>query len=139
MSHTNENVSIVITCIDYRFWEQALEIISEKYGKLDLISIAGGAKGLSSPSNISHFDTIIDNINISVKLHGAKRIILTNHVDCGAYGGSSNFMANEHEEYFHNKELKTAKKVINEKFPDLEVVMIFIKKNNDKIECIYNS
>ena len=46
---SEKDLSIVICCIDYRFWPEALPLIRNKYGDFDLIELAGSSKNLISP------------------------------------------------------------------------------------------
>jgi len=126
------HLAIVISCIDYRFWPQAIPLLKKKYGRFDLIQMAGSSKNLTSPSKKEYKITILENIKISVQLHNSQKIILTNHIDCGAYGGSKNFKSQKEEIKFHKIELEKAKKIIQKKFPQLliktELLTIDINK-----------
>jgi carbonic anhydrase len=123
--------------MDYRFWPETIKIFKDKYANFDLIGLAGSAKNLASPSNEANRTTIIENIDTSVKLHKAKRLILINHVDCGAYGGSEAFANFEEELAFHTNELKKAKQIALDKFPELEVITVFMNKENDAFIPMY--
>ncbi|MFA6421976.1 MAG: carbonic anhydrase [Candidatus Buchananbacteria bacterium] len=133
----NKKVSIAVLCMDYRFWPDTLPLLEEKYGEFDLIEIAGGSKSLVLPLEPEDRITLLENISISIKLHHAERIILTNHIDCGAYGGSTKFKTHDKELAFHKEELEKAEMVIEKKFPELEVVKLIIYKNDkDEIKLI---
>jgi len=61
-------------------------------------------------------------------LHHVRKIVIINHQDCGAYGGSAKFNGNaEAEQKFHEEELRKAKSIILEKYPDKEVVLVYAK------------
>lgn len=132
MSHINK-ISLVLLCIDYRFWPQALPILEKKYGDFDLIEIAGSSKNLTSPLEKEDKIALLENIGISVKLHHPHKIILTNHTDCGAYGGSKKFKSHDEEIEFHKEELVKAKKIIEEKFPDLPVETELFTLKGEKV------
>ena len=117
----SKKLSTVISCIDYRFWPQALPLLQSKYGDFDLIEIAGASKNLTSPLEPEDKMTLLENIGISIKLHHPQKIILVNHLDCGAYGGSESFHSEDEEIKFHRNELEKAKEIIWEKFPALIV------------------
>lgn len=129
----SKKVSIVVLCIDHRFWPQAIEIFKDKYEEFDLIALAGSAKNLASPTNSADMETLLENIAISIRLHHADRLILTNHIDCGAYGGSDKFQTFEQELSFHSDELRKAKTIASEKFPELDIETIFLTKSDGKI------
>ena len=124
-----KNLSIVISCIDYRFWPEALPLIKEKYGDFDLIEMAGSSKNLVSPMELEDKTALLENIRISIQLHNPQRIILTNHIDCGAYGGSKKFNLKDEEIIFHKNELEKAKEIIKKEFPQMIVVTEFISKD----------
>ena len=95
----------VAHCIDFRF-QEAIKDYFKKNGLLgdcDIISIAGGVKD---------------------KSHEA---VLINHIDCGAYGGSSQFSSFEAERIFHAGELEKTKMQILEKYPSLKIKTILAK------------
>jgi len=129
MAH-KEKVSIVLSCIDYRFWPDALSLLEQKFGEFDLIELAGGSKSLASPSQKADKKAVLESIGVAVKLHGARQIVLTNHLDCGAYGGSKNFSSQSEEIKFHGGELKKAEQVIKKAFPRLKVTQVIIGYDN---------
>jgi hypothetical protein len=82
---------------------------------------------LLSPKNPSDKEFILDQIRTSVSLHRTGKIILSNHTDCGAYGGSSKFASPGEEREFHIKEMNAAKEVILSIFPDVSVKTVLLK------------
>ena len=128
-----KNMSIVVLCMDYRIWPKALLLLKEKYGDFDLVSVAGSCKNLNSPDQEGYRETLLENIRTSMRLHNAKKIILTNHLDCGGYGGSKKFASKEEEISFHQNELERAKAFIQKNFPDLLVFTELILMDNGKI------
>lgn len=123
-------LSTILLCIDYRFWPHALPLLEQKYGAFDLIEIAGASKNIVSPLEKEDRITLFENIEISIKLHKPEQLILTNHTDCGAYGGSTKFKSHEEEISFHHNELKAAKIIAKEKFPQLKIEALIIDKND---------
>lgn len=129
MIETSTKLSVVLLCIDYRFWPQALPLLEEKYGAFDLIEMAGASKSLVSPLENEDRVTLLENISISISLHHPERLILTNHTDCGAYGGSAHFNSHIEEIAFHKSELAKAKEIATAKFPELNIETVLIDKN----------
>ena len=137
MPPKDNSVSVAVMCIDYRFWPQTLPLLQKKYGLFDLIEIAGGAKSIVSPLEKEDETTLLENIEISIRLHNSKQLILLNHIDCGAYGGSKIFKSHDEELAFHKKELEQARKLAQEKFPTLTVKSFIVDKDDqDKISLI---
>jgi carbonic anhydrase len=119
--------AVVLSCIDFRFWRETIKFIEEKFKikDFDFPSLPGAAKAINESAGS---DISFQCISVPVELHQAQKIIIINHEDCGAYGGSGKFGGDSiAEQKFHEKELKKAKKKILEKYPDREVILIYAK------------
>jgi carbonic anhydrase len=130
MQTHSDKIATVIMCIDYRFWPHVLPILEKQYGDFDLIEVAGAAKGLASPKTPSERIVLLSNIKTSIALHHTTSIILTAHQDCGAYGGSGQFISLGEEMRFHQRELGKARDYIRKHFPGHKVETIFISRDN---------
>ena len=98
-------------------------------GDCDIVSVAGAVKDT---------DFILGQIGISVRLHDMKEVVLLNHTDCGAYGGSSKFDSESAERDFHIREMQKAKEAILAKYPELSVKLMLAKILFDgKVEIEY--
>lgn len=126
---TMGELSAVVICIDYRFQHQALELLEQKYGALDVVALAGANKNLASPNHPEDKHAIVESIGTSIRLHHPKTLILTNHLDCGAYGGSKNFASYQAEVDFHKTELQKAKQIAGQEFPGTKIELIFLNKD----------
>ncbi|MBI2593100.1 hypothetical protein HYW44_00450 [Candidatus Daviesbacteria bacterium] len=104
--------AIIITCIDFRFQEYINKWIGSnlKPGAYDRGAFAGAAKSL---------ETILNQIDVSYRLHHIKKAVLINHEDCGAYGEDGHIDR-------HVEDLQKARKHIMEKIPDLEVETYYL-------------
>lgn len=98
-----------VECIDDRFRDalQAFESHAN-WHKFDRLQLAGGAKSLADGQ--AH---LLEQIDISLRLHNTKEIVLTIHQACGAYGQS---MPIEQEDalVFIEKELQAALRSVQE-------------------------
>ena len=57
-----------------------------------------------------------------------QKIVIVNHADCGAYGGSKEFKGDdEAEQKFHEGELQKAKEKILKYYPGKEVILAYAK------------
>lgn len=121
--------TLIVHCMDFRLGKPMKEYMEKKnlLGDCDIISVAGGVKSLLTPKNPSDRDFILRQIDISVNLHRIKEIILSNHTDCGAYGGSAKLNSSEEECEFHIGEMKKAKELIMDKYPNIEIKMVLGK------------
>ena len=110
--------AVVFWCFDTRFFQLFKKFKrSHKYRKVDLVQSTGGAKGLSSPS---HRETsyLLFQIEASYKLHHVKRVVLMDHLECGAYKGDKKFKGQKLDEAFYLNEIKKQK----------EIAMAFMKR-----------
>ena len=110
MSHIAEG--IVVTCIDFRLQEAINNWISQNFvpKTFDRVALGGGVKNL---------EVTLGQIDIAVKLHQIKKVVLVNHEDCGAYGE-----VGTHEK--HVEDLKAAKDKVKKIYPNLEVEAYYL-------------
>lgn len=122
-----------IRCIDFRFREFTDQHLEKEMGILDfdLVTKPGGAKELAEKGK----DTgLFQDIALSISLHQPEKIILVNHIDCGAYGGSKEFASQSEEEARHKQDLLKAKEILSGEFRDKEIICLFITKANPEGE-----
>lgn len=130
--------AVVLSCIDFRFWKETVEFVENELGikNFDFPSLPGSAKSINE-SNDERF--VFGCISVPVELHHAEKIVIINHQDCGAYGGSAKFGGdNEAEQKFHEEELKKAKEKILAKYPEKKIVLVYARlvNDNENIEFI---
>jgi len=118
----------VLSCFDQRI-RTAVNKFLQRQGILrpDMIVVAGGAKTLASPRNDFERDFILEQVRMSILLHGTKRAYLFCHSDCATYGGLAAFKGDqdaEAEHHFH--ELQRAAGLLNTAFPELQVECFFV-------------
>ena len=120
--------AVVLACIDFRFWKETIKFVEEELEieSYDLPKIPGAAKAINECQNEG--DVPMKCIGVPCDLHHVARIVIVNHADCGAYGGSAEFKGDlEAEQRFHESELKKAKEKIIAKYPEKEVILAFAK------------
>lgn len=116
----------VVNCFDHRAFDNLVKYDKE-HGKIDALVHGGGAKNLASPAKPFYREYMLDQIEVSVKLHKSKKVVLINHFECGAYGGSEPFGGDrEKEEEFHKEELRKAEAVVKQAMPDMPVEKMFL-------------
>ena len=130
--------AVVLTCIDFRFWKETVEFVELELGikNFDFPSLPGAAKAINESNGE---DLAMSCISVPVDLHHAQKIVIINHQDCGAYGGSEKFNENnEEEQKFHEEELRKAKEKILAKYPDKEIILAYVKliDNKNNVEFI---
>lgn len=133
----HKKISVILSCIDYRFWPKASRLLKKEYGDFDLIEMAGASKNIASPNHKDDRHAVLESIKTSIKLHNARFLILTNHIDCGAYGGSESFASYKEEADFHKKELDKAKRIVRKIFPELKIKAFLLTRDaKGKIKII---
>jgi len=118
----------VLCCFDQR-----IRLVVNKFlrrrgiARPDMIVVAGGAKTLASPRNDFERGFILEQIRLSIELHGAKQIWLMSHSDCATYGGLAAFQGDrEAESAHHGNELQRAADLVRATFPAPEVHCFFV-------------
>ena len=118
MAHTCD--AIIVSCIDFRFQKYIRKWLDENLGPktFDYVGYAGGTKDL---------DTVMKQLDISVRLHDIKQVILMHHENCGAYGDESTPER-------HATDLRHAREIIKEKYPSLQVDLYYLLLDGTFVE-----
>lgn len=136
MPHTCS--TLLVHCMDFRL-EKGIHddflIPQNLSGDCDIVSVAGGAQALTQPDNPAR-KIVLDQITLSHALHGVSRVILMNHTDCGAYGGSAAFADSEREVQQHSVDLAEAKKTVLEKLPSLTVRTVLARIDGEHVTFV---
>ena len=103
---------LVVACIDFRFQKYIKDWLEKNFQNktYDYVGFAGSTKNL---------ETIMGKLDISVRLHQIKEVVLIHHEECEAYGAEST-----HDR--HAEDLKKAKQIISTKYPDIQVSLFYI-------------
>jgi carbonic anhydrase len=124
--------AVVLCCIDFRFWKETMKFVEEELGikTYDFPKLPGAAKAINdcqSETNVS-----MECIGVPCNLHHVEKIIIVNHADCGAYGGSKQFNGDsDAEQKFHEEQLRMAKEKILKYYPSKGVVLVYAKLVDD--------
>ena len=104
--------AFIVACIDFRFQKYLKKWLEKNLQNktYDYVGFAGATKDL---------ETIKKQLDISVRLHHIKEVVLIHHEDCGAYGVEST-----HDR--HATDLNKAKKTILEKYPNLKTNLFYL-------------
>lgn len=115
--HKHSCDAIVVSCIDFRFQNYLRDWLDKtlKEKSYDYVGFAGSTKDLN---------TILKQIDISVRLHSIKETYLIHHEDCGAYGSQSTPQR-------HASDLTQAKNQIQLKYPSLKVFLFYLHLNGE--------
>ena len=116
----------VVWCFDDRFYKLLKAFGKEEgWGNIDLVKLAGGAKALAAGPSPER-DVVLGQIKASIRLHNTNKVILMNHCDCGAYGGSKHFAGREAEHEYQNDQLMTAKHFLEQELPQGFTILCYL-------------
>ena len=129
--------AMVLSCIDPRFQSIIYNYLKKKKlnGKYSSFTIAGAALGVTAMKFKKWHKVFWDNIDISIKLHKIKKLIVINHRDCGAakiINGKKNF-SKINVTKIHENSFQKIKKIFKKKYPKLKIELKLISLNK-KIE-----
>ena len=115
--------AFLVTCMDFRLFNDTNRILKERGYNVnyDQFVLAGVSLGLVQQKYPGWGKSVLDHIGISIKLHQINKVILLDHLDCGAYKTFCPDLKKEDEYEEHKKNLKLAKEMINEAFPSITV------------------
>lgn len=131
--------SLLVRCMDFRFLEKLEEMLDKLFakeggfGKHDSPGPCGGGS-LSIIDREARKQTF-KAIDIACKKHEIKRIIIVDHIDCSAWGGSVRFHNHlETERAFHIDKLRESARILESEYPNLTVHLVY--QDWDKIQRI---
>ena len=125
--------------MDFRLNKETKKWIQESdfsEGGFDVISLAGASKDIID-GNEEIKNNFLKHIGVSVDLHQAEKIIIFHHSDCGAYALDYKFGSVQEEKEKQFADMKKAKEVILERYPEVKIVFIWGElkdKNGEEIE-----
>ncbi len=120
--------AVVLACIDFRFWRETMQFVEEELGikSYDFPKLPGAAKAINEC--VGDGEVPMKCIGVPCDLHHVSKIVIVNHADCGAYGGSAKFKGDiEAEQLFHEGELRRAREKILKFYPGKEIILAYAK------------
>ena len=127
--------ALVLSCIDPRFQPIIYKYLKKRKlnGKYSSFTIAGSAIGVTANKFKKLHKTFWDNIETSIKLHKIKKLIVINHLDCGAariINGKKKF-DKSNETKIHKNSFIKIKKNFKKKYPNLGIELKIISLNEN--------
>jgi hypothetical protein len=115
--------------MDFRLHESLANFFAEQ--KLDgdgadVIRVGGAIKSLAQPKEARDREFFLEQLNVAYELHGVRQFYLINHEDCGAYG-LEDVIDSPEELATHREDLRVAKALIQDRFPDTEILTYFMR------------
>ena len=125
--------AMVLSCIDPRFQPIVYNYLKKRKlnGKYSAFTIAGSAIGVTASKFRKWHNSFWENINISIRLHKIKKLIVINHYDCGAAKiiNGKKIFNNINESKIHRKSFIMIKSKFKKKYPSLSIETILISLN----------
>lgn len=125
----------VIRCIEFRNRKEDRSFVRFSLGfdSFGLIGFAGSSQAFLKGSRSAW-----KAISLACNHEGCKRIVLMHHADCGAYGGAEIFQGDAiAEEIMHRNEMRKMKDKIQEKHPEVEVIMAYVRLIDNQTKLQY--
>lgn len=122
----HSETAMILRCMDKRLLEKVVDYLRQigLLGHCYDPARAGAVKDLLNADHAGLADSVWKDIEIGINRGGVNRIILCNHTDCAAYGGSGQFNSFKEEKEFHIKEMKQTRGLILKRYPNLKVDMV---------------
>lgn len=130
--------TVVVRCMDFRFRYAARRFVEYALDESNyaLVSIPGAVKGLLTDGQKS---SSYESIKTAIEDYKAKRVVLINHLDCGAYGGSA---ACDHdtqkENDLHCGDLDRAALFLTEHFPQITIETYLERLTTDEMHVRFD-
>ncbi|PSF35192.1 carbonic anhydrase [Aphanothece hegewaldii CCALA 016] len=135
--------ALVLTCIDYRFFDGEQTFLKEKNLKnqYDWTALAGASLALTGFPHDEDAVAFWDQLALSEQLHHIQKVIIIDHQDCGAYAKKidTNLSKDpEREKQIHRQYLTKASQEILSRYPQLEIEMYLATLAGEFIEILPN-
>lgn len=110
-------------CVDFRFRKGISDLLPYAgFREFDLISLPGASKALVNEDSRPF---VLRALRLVIDVHKVKRVIIVDHEDCAACGGSAAFGDGAEEEAFHADSLRKAAALLRNEFAGIDVVTFY--------------
>jgi carbonic anhydrase len=138
---SGETDALLLSCMDYRLIDDTHRYMSScgLCDKYDHVILAGSSLGAVTDKYPDWNRTFWEHLEVSIKLHHIKKVIILDHRDCGAYKVIFNedFSKNPtREKTVHEENLRYLAVKIKEKYPSLETELFLMNLSGD-VEKIF--
>lgn len=126
--------AVIICCIDFRFHKEIQKWLENNHylGEIDEISIAGASKDIAAPKEKFHYDFMMRQLEISIKLHDPDEIIILDHEDCGGYKDLiPDGTTPEQDKSKHSEYLEKASQIIKSIYPSKAITKLYIRLDKE--------
>jgi hypothetical protein len=116
---------LVLHCLDWRFHEHLdglLRQVLENLAGWDRLALPGASKAVLEEASRP---TVLAGVQAAVLKHGITRVVVVDHADCAAWGGSVVHANPEAERGFHEARLAEAARVLERAWPNLRTLTMY--------------
>ena len=123
-SGTGQAEALLLSCIDYRLPGKIARYMESRglAANYDHVILAGASLGVTNALYPHWGQTFREHLDLAIKLHGIRRVIVLDHRECGSYRvifGTD--LAGEAEKTQHARELHRLARSIREAYPAVDV------------------
>ncbi len=123
--------ALLLSCMDYRLIDDIVRYMDSRgmTNNYDHVILAGASLGVLTETNVAWGQTFWDHVDVALKLHHIKKVMVMDHRDCGAY---KVFLGPDHakdaatEFDSHAVKLRQLQALIKQKHPDLDVELMLM-------------
>lgn len=117
-----------INCMDGRVQLPVINYLMEQFGVeyVDSVTEPGPVKILAEQTDQTLLDSIFKRVAISTQKHGSKSVAICAHADC---------TGNHVDDDTQKEQLRKATELLIDKFPDVEVLTLWLDINWDVHKC----
>jgi carbonic anhydrase len=121
---TGQAEALLLSCIDYRLPGKIARYMEGRglAANYDHVIFAGASLGVTNTVFPQWGQSFRDHLDLAIKLHGIRRVIILDHRECGSYRvifGTN--LSGDEEKAQHARELHRLAREIHEAYPSLEV------------------
>ena len=119
----NECENLVLMCVDFRFRKGISDLLPYAgFREFDLLNLPGASQAVIKDDTRPF---VLQTLRLVVDLHKVKRVIIVDHEDCAACGGSAAFADSSEEEAFHTNSLREAAGILRKELPEIDVTTFY--------------
>lgn len=132
--------ALLLSCMDFRLMDDIERYMSGRglRDKYDHIVLAGASLGVLTERFPAWNKTFWEHLDIAIKLHDIRTVIVLDHRDCGAYKvlvGPEHAKDPATEADAHTTQLRRLRAQIGEKYPQLKVETLLMSLDG-KVEAL---
>jgi hypothetical protein len=121
---TGQADALLLSCIDYRLPGKIARYMEGRglAANYDHVILAGASLGATNTVYPHWGQSFRDHLDLAIKLHGVRRVIILDHRECGSYRvifGTN--LSGDEEKAQHARELHRLARAIGETYPEIKV------------------